>query len=331
MNKKWELILSDGKKIYRKEILRSGSFVTSDDIEFTVTEDNLHHMKSTFDTMLANGIKVPVPLEHTTDPAANRGWVKGMEVAGDRLLATIELSEEVTDPTLYDVSVYIPQVWKDGNGNEYNQPIRHVALTSYPTITGLGEFQAIVCSLNPQGGGKEMSIDYGKLGTDLGIEETMSEENAVTLLLAHFKKKDETHLSEVSKLKEDLEAAKRPEKKSVEALKELAASHPGLIKLGANGRKAQLEALTGKAISPAVRDGLVGMFCSEEAIALSLDESETLFDELVKVLEKNSLVDLDELTGPQGKVIKLSDPAKGGGIEDNPLVANAKARAKAAK
>jgi len=322
---KFSLILSDGKRrIYRKEILRVGQFVAGD-VEFELSEGNLHQLKQTFDQMITNGVKVPIPLEHTFEPEKNQGWVVAMDVSGGGLFASMELSD-IDDPNLYDVSVYIPQSWTDGEGHVYAQPIRHVALTSYPRITGLGEFQAIVASLVPVTGGETMSFDFKVLGSALGIATEMTEENAQALLLSHR----DSLQGEITGLKTKLEDAVKPEPKSFESLKELAASHPNLIKLGTAGRKSKLEALVGVSISPAVRDSLVELFCSEDSMILSLDETESTFEKVATALEKNRLIDLKELTGPQGEALVLSDPSKGGGAI-SPLVADAQKRAEAAK
>lgn len=89
----------------------------------------------------------------------------------------------------------------------------------------------------------------------------------------------------------------------------------------------KLDSLCGEKISPAVKDGLVDLFCSPESLTLSLSTEAGdggLFDKLVEILRKNEVVSL----GPTDKIISLSKEDLAN-PEKNPLLADAKRRAEA--
>jgi hypothetical protein len=152
----WEL--SDEKqKIWRKEVIYAGDFVKdrgkAGDLRFSVDEKRLHHWKNTFDKMMHEGIEVPIPLEHTTDPRAKQGTAVGFEVDKNKrgIPALFMLSRFVDDAaekigTRTNVSLFAPPKFKSGIGTEYVQPIRHVALTDYPVIPGLEGWQKLALS-----------------------------------------------------------------------------------------------------------------------------------------------------------------------------------------
>lgn len=159
---------------YRKHILKLGKFVKkSDNLRFEITPREFDHFERTFSQMQQNGVKVPLPLGHTDDDHKNRGWVVGIERSTDDpnfLDAIIECDR----PELIkenDVSVFVPPSFTDGEGNEYMRPIRHVALTPYPVIPGLGEFKAIAASFEDG----DVSPEYDGSGADLSYEALLRE------------------------------------------------------------------------------------------------------------------------------------------------------------
>ena len=125
------------------------------DQEFTVDEDRLDHWCNVGNTMLHNGVKVPVPLKHTDEPEKNRGQVlrfeRGTNEEGrEALFGVIKFrdAEAAKLAASTDVSIFVPdKPVYDGFGNEYIQPIRHVCCTDYPVIPKLGGFEAIAASL----------------------------------------------------------------------------------------------------------------------------------------------------------------------------------------
>ena len=141
--------LSEGK--LKKPILRVGEFKKQSNGEvFTFEQKHIDFFCDSFSG------KIPVPLEHTTDPEKNRGWITGMEKEEEVLFGIFEL-EGVEHPNRFDTSVNIPI--EEGRV----QPIDHVALTSYPVVDGLGKFEEIACSLVPKVEEKTVAVVKEKI------------------------------------------------------------------------------------------------------------------------------------------------------------------------
>jgi hypothetical protein len=133
-------------------LIRAGKYVKkSQGLEFEVGKSTLKHWADTFAAMLANGVDVTVPIGHTTDAEANRGYVRDMYADGDSLYGIIELvGEDAIDMAgRVNVSINSPPEFTDGKGNTYYRPITHVALTTNPVVPGLKGFEAIAASNGP--------------------------------------------------------------------------------------------------------------------------------------------------------------------------------------
>lgn len=292
--------LSEGK--FRKPILRVGQFEKrSDGTRFEFTQEHLNYFEKSFSN------KVPVPLEHTSDPEANRGWVTDMKVENDVLYGVFEF-EGLEHPNRYDTSVNIPI--EDGRV----QPINHVALTSYPVVDGLGKFEAIACSLLPIGEKKESSVavNWANLRTTLELSEDLTEENVVEVLTKRF--------GDMSKKIKDLELSNAPKIK----LEDVKKTHPQLLKLAKDGRAAKIRTLP---LSKAAQDKLEAAFCSDDSLELSLSSpagsSIDIFDLVFEAISAHEPLEEGEISG-----IQLSDGKKG---QESYLIADAKARAERAK
>ncbi|MEW6250101.1 MAG: hypothetical protein AB1716_05610 [Planctomycetota bacterium] len=137
---------------FRKDIIRVGRFVKSGPggFELQVTPAHLAHWADTFASMKANGVRVSVPPNHESagDAEKNRGWIESMTVEGDALVGVFQIIGEdgLREVARNDCSIFAPAQWTDGEGRTYEWPIRHVALTPDPVITGLGEFVPLAAS-----------------------------------------------------------------------------------------------------------------------------------------------------------------------------------------
>jgi len=85
---------------------------------------------------------------------------------------------------------------------------------------------------------------------------------------------------------------------------------PAILSLARDSRKAKLDKLVEgpkPSITPAVRDKLLGLFATDEALTLSLsagDGTTDLFDQIVAILAENHPLDLSKKTG--GQTVELS-------------------------
>lgn len=186
-----------GKTLYRKELAYPGRFVkmgTDDEPEFElpVEEPLIDHWVKTFNEMKADGVDVPVPIGHTTEPEKRRGTVEKMtkEVNEDGQPALFcyvrfsspEYAEQFKDS---NVSLFMPPKWTNGRGRTYRKPITHVAITDYPVIPDLSKFSAVAASMGKYGavaasyelsmatdeGEDDMpGIDWAAVAQELGVD-----------------------------------------------------------------------------------------------------------------------------------------------------------------
>ena len=153
--------MDNGVPVYRfkKQIIRCGNFTTADGQPFEVTPKTLKLWLSDWHSMKAHDVPVPVPNKHdATGADENHGFVVDMALSNDGkgIDATIELYGEDAPKLAASnhCSIYADpgedgKGWEDGDGNRYRWPIRHVALTPDPRITGLTGFIPIAASNIP--------------------------------------------------------------------------------------------------------------------------------------------------------------------------------------
>jgi hypothetical protein len=147
--------------LFEKEVIYSFDQFVRDDgetprVEFGIDGSVLKHFHDTTQLMLANGVEIPIPLGHTNEPTATQGQVVGSRIGKNaRNEDALFLKTQFKDARAAeiaknaDVSVYVPHKFIDGKGRTYVRPIRHLAITAYPTIPGLGKYQAIAASFTP--------------------------------------------------------------------------------------------------------------------------------------------------------------------------------------
>lgn len=194
------LVLSaDGSRAYYKELIYEGDFFNlgGDKKKFSVTERDIDEWIQTGSQMLANGLRIPLPLEHTEDPSKNMGFVLGFaktrkQLRDGRDVAALLAKIQFRDPEAEklalstDVSIFSPEKVIDGMGRTYKNPVKHVALTNYPVIPDLAPFRAIVASMTSRGDDTMLRSLAEKLGiaADDSTDEAALEEKILQLFTA---------------------------------------------------------------------------------------------------------------------------------------------------
>lgn len=275
----------DGKwaQSFRKTVVRRGEFTKdSAGLQFSIDDSTFGHWQDQFAAMSEDGIEVPITMGHTNDDSAKRGTVKSMFPENDNFVAIVELEadtpEEIESMRKMDVSIYAPDHYLGPKGQRFKFPIRHVALTDTPAITGLGEFQQLAASsgkrkrkipvLTPQVETDQM--DLSEIKKALSLDEDVTEDNVVSLVC-----------DSVKSLTKQVEAA---EAKAAEAEKKAKDSDPEPeLKLSNNERAAakrvrdlRLDELVkeGK-LTPAARDKILPHLSSD--LMLSADDKGDCF------------------------------------------------------
>ena len=303
---------------YEKEAIYVGDFVKDDrknaPIHFGVDDNLLLHWQNSVHTLLQNGIEIPVPLEHTTDPTKNRGKVVGARIgensAGKKALFTkirFNDAEAAKLATSADISIFVPPDFTDGIGRTYQRPIRHVALTNYPTIPGLSKFQPIAASftpgqqqpVNPQvpptavSGPQQPSAPSAllPLAQQLGVPnpEQLDDAAITTAIVGVFQlmkdKIDELesggdnnqNQNQYNQDQNDKDGNGNPPPNFGNGKKKMKNKMPPAFaasfgKMLKDNRTAKIDALVAAGcILPAVREDMLKLYCSDPALTLSLD------------------------------------------------------------
>jgi hypothetical protein len=316
----WQLDNAPGNDglLFEKEVIYSFDKFVRDDgetprVEFGIDGSVLKHFHDTTQLMLANGVEIPIPLGHTNDPTATQGQVVGARIGKNRrnedalfLKTKFKDANAAAIAKNADVSVFVPHEFTDGKGRKYQRPIRHLAITAYPTIPGLGKFQAIAASFvpgqPPQAAPKAIVGQHTPAGNAVAAQPTNATPSALLPLAQQLGVPNAETLDDASittaivgvfqLMKDKIDQLEgggdgatppqnepqatppqgppnmqpQPKKKLPPAF---AASFGKMLK---DNRTAKLDALVlGGHILPPVRDALVSEYCGEPALALSLD------------------------------------------------------------
>lgn len=334
------LSVANDPLLFRKELIYAGTFEKkTDNIKFSVDEQTLRHWHNTFIAMSANGIEIPVPKEHTTDPDAKRGTLIKTEIALNpkglpALFGFIRFkdAESAKQGKHNNVSIFVPNDFTDGKSNTYYRPIAHVALTDYPVIPGLGKFESIALSLVSE----QQTMSLKAIAKRLGVDDKTADaelEGAISKAIDALLKKVEAAASNPPANPPAPTGENPPANPPTEG--NPPANPPvvsaAFVSMLRENRNNKLQALVaGGQITPAVREAIAAEHCNDKTLSLALSASGSNdgFDSLCAALAKNDVVKLREQTGAQGTTVALShtlDPA------NNPLLANAERRAAEAK
>lgn len=326
------IALSEGSEtlVYEKELIYVGTFF-ADNGKHSVTKDDIDHWVAMFGEMKKNDIEIPVPLEHTDEPDKRRGTVVGMRAGIDEkgryaLFGKIKFNSEEDAKRGNQVSIFVPPSYKDGLGNEYYRPVRHVALTDYPVVPGLQGFEkvltaSLVRKAPPMDNLIQLLNDELGLQLEPGSNEAMVYKAVKSAIdaakLAPPPTSDDPD-------EQEMEAAEDEELTDEEKKKKAAAAAPmsaSLIKLVSNSRNTIVDGLVSEGkITTAVGKKLKAKYCSKDSLTLSFSQKsgdvEDDFDDVIDALKDNEpVISFGEKT--KGQVLP-----KGGNV----LIADAESR-----
>jgi len=315
--------------LYRKELIYPGTFDHKGQFKFTVDDKLMRHWVATHELMASNGVRVPVPIDHSMSPEAKRGSLKKLAIEKnsrgiDALFGYIKFDkpEYETLAASADVSIYVPPEARDGLGNQYYRPIRHVGLTDYPVIPGLDGFEQIAASFNT---GDLMNLK--ELAAKIGVTAEGTDEQICDAIAAAWQAKNAAPPAAppaapvapaAPVMRQAMPFPRAP----------VAASLLGMFK---ENRQAKLDKLVMQGrITTAVAEKLSERYLSDDVATLALstvegDDGETIqfddgFDHLMISLADNPpVVNLKSRTGTH----VLPDAKK---VEESSLVKNAEAR-----
>ena len=181
--------------VYRKELAYQGLFRkmkedgSEPEFELNIDEPQIDHWVNTFQQMKKNGVQVPMPIGHNSEPERRRGTVLDIRKepnpkrkGGMSLYAYCTFNDEDAAKQFKhsNVSLFMPPRQFDGHGRQYIRPIKHVAITDYPVIPGLDPFQSVAASLDRKYANAfelslsdeddEMPLTWVDVANELGID-----------------------------------------------------------------------------------------------------------------------------------------------------------------
>lgn len=312
----------DDPLVYEKQVAYVSQFYkAADDLEFEITEEFIDHWVNTFAAMSQEGVGVPMPKGHTTDPEMKRASVLSLEKKIDSkgrigLFEKLKFNDADAAAALSnsDVSIYVEKSMTSGTGKFYQYPITHIAFTDYPVIPGMDKFVAVAASLKatpvfPKDvfkKDKDMTLSQLAKALSISVEENDNDDTLSQKISDCF-----VALSNENKaLKEKIEKPKEEKPKL----------SPAIVSMGLENRKLKLQGLLDEGyMSPAEYDSAEKHYCSEDAVtlALSSDSHVDNFEWYVETIKKRTpnKVHRDSSTGPQVDeelVLSLSNDKENG-------------------
>lgn len=198
--------LSDGVrnglpvKRFVKEILRTGTYSHPiDKWTLSLDESRLDRMAKTFSDMRANGIDIPVVVDHSFKAEDVRGYLTEVWRDGDRLMGihemigddSIKLAQTVRNTSVWIEPEFVDSRHENGKQKKWTDALLHNAIVQLPIVTGMGGFEAIAASmfadrpaqpLVPTTG--EKTMDLTKIKAALGTDADLTEENLADAITA---------------------------------------------------------------------------------------------------------------------------------------------------
>lgn len=326
-------------KSYVKDLISVGTWRDPRTGEnFEVTPADLDRWTKTFSRMKDAGVRVPVPEGHTDESSSVRGFCEGMFTDGKTLFGNIDLYGEkaIEMASTAEVSIYAPAKFIDGKGNEYDQPIMHVALTPAPVISGQGGFVPIKASrggteqvpvfrlaqettMNPQllAVAKALGVDCSNCKTDQDLHDAIMAKNkgATDTAVAMSRELDQSK-KDLALAQGELQTLKRSDQPR----------DPMLLKLSRQNRELVLDRFADTPLKAFVK-AQKARWCPSDDKVLSLSltpAADAMFEGLVEDLKLIDLPALREQTGGTRSLSRSmpadSDDAKNDGKEDPKVV-----------
>lgn len=275
-------------RVFRKCVIRSGKFWKKGQ-PFQISQDEIKHFKSTVDYQLSKGIRIDVPSEHADGqyaPDRSRGKVVGAEVAQVEtdsgpelgLYTFIEFASEdhAKLSKTAECSIYVPASYEVGTSGEViHRPLREVALTQDPVVSGLGSFELVLSHGPPTMKMKDLAK---------ALEVSFEDDADDTAIAREIKK--------AWKAKSKAEPTKLSQDPADPATPADPAKSPNVtdfnVSLLRKSRTTDIKALElSHHITPAQSEKLIAQHCSQAALELSLSNSTVLesFDDTVETLK----------------------------------------------
>ena len=130
-----------GQPVYRfwKEIIRVGNFIHPlSKQRIDVSKERLAHWNAMGQAMLAQGVRLPVNVDHSLSARSGLGEIKAFEIRNDGLFAELEVvGNDARDLVSRNGTSAGIDNMTDGTGKTWQDVIYHVAVCQMPVVTDL--------------------------------------------------------------------------------------------------------------------------------------------------------------------------------------------------
>jgi hypothetical protein len=295
-------------RLYKKQVAYVGQFgqydhktgkLVSEPVK--ITKEEIDHWVRSVKEQAADGVAIPMQKTHNPTTSVDEAYgnvIDAVAEADDKGRYSMYFICEFGDEkkaevaNVADCSIYQPPSYVNGVGKLYTRPVRHLMLTTAPTIPDMGKFVAL--SLIPESA--TMNEFLVNLAKSLGITVAADATDAsLSALISSAYAAVNASVADLTAKVTDLTTKLTESASTVSALKAASVAlslPPVVVSTTQNIRKARLDALVGKQITPAMRDSLVATFAKPSGVvSLSLSEDQTsvtdeVFDGVVVALSQ---------------------------------------------
>jgi hypothetical protein len=141
---------TDAPRRFLKDVIRAGQFfVPHMGIWLDVDTKRIDDWVTQFSRMHANGVNVPLTIDHAQTADAVRGSITRLFRQGDELMMECEVPDDDSAALLArcpHVSLELEKKVKDGTGASYDEAVTAVTITPKPVVPDQQPFQRIAAS-----------------------------------------------------------------------------------------------------------------------------------------------------------------------------------------
>lgn len=212
---------------FKKELLRVGTWRhrASENGILNVTKEMLQTIVKNFKDKVLDHVFVPLGHPDTDDPSKNTGEVVGLDIEGERLMATVDVKEKSTiqkikKGLIKSISASIAENYiKKDTGEEVGPTLFHAALVSEPYIKGMAGFVPLS---EDMAGSKVVPII--NMEKEITMKELSTRVGKMEKVLTQLSEKFKLGESEEETKEEETEEDESKEESTEEETKEVKAS-----------------------------------------------------------------------------------------------------------
>jgi hypothetical protein len=349
---------------FRKDAARVGNWVarnpiTGEDLHLKITPERIAEWVAKNKLMRSNGVSVDLTIDHQRGAKSKIGSVDALDMDGDLLMFDSTAADDEAAKLcqrVKEVSIEIEPNVKDGKGNSYGEAITAISVVRKPVISGQGDFVPIAASQSDTAAPHLIIFslnqpDVTKTPTQesdmLTPEQITAAKKKLNLPAdaADAKVAEAIMLSleapaKLTALQADLDKSKQV---VTDLQAKLAAAPAAPVQLSREVLALSKDALSTKlgslvekcCITPAVKDKLEAELSTPIMLSIGDGQDRPSYAKIVDILAENKAADLAKLmgekTGVQTITLSRQIPGDGSDGTENALLADAEARAAAAK